>query len=177
MQTFKSFLVENTQHIKIYTPRQLLDKLYKNGDAKKQYLDLPDRLKYFSFSGLVHDNMSLYAKYDTYYFIVEIENKIIGSARLQQNPYDKNMFWLTHLTIDEEYRNQGYASKLANEIFKFVKQNDYVLKGSMYSDIGYEKLKPLFNRLAKQYDIKFIDSEERLHDTRPNNIKIPKFKF
>ena len=92
-----------------------------------------------------------------YYSLIKIGYKVIGLSELEKVPESDNTVWLKFLSIDKDYQGQGYASKLAEEIFIFVKKEGFILEGSSYSDEGYEKLKSTLNRLASKYDVEFID--------------------
>jgi GNAT superfamily N-acetyltransferase len=65
--------------------------------------------------------------------------------------------WIKFLSIDPEFQNRGYASQLAQEVFSFAKRFGVKLETSSYSDDGYEKLKGVFNRLASEHGVQFID--------------------
>ncbi len=92
-----------------------------------------------------------------YYSVVKVGDKIIGLSELEKAPNTKNTIWIKFLSIDKDYQGQGYASKLAEEIFIFAQKGGFILEGSSYSDEGYEKLKSVLNRLANQYSVPFID--------------------
>lgn len=92
-----------------------------------------------------------------YYSLIKVGDKVIGLSELEKAPETENTIWLKFLSIDKDYQGQGYASKLAEEIFIFTKKEGFILEGSSYSDEGYEKLKSVLNRLANKYSVEFID--------------------
>ena len=92
-----------------------------------------------------------------FFSLIKIDDKIIGLSELEKNPYQENSFWIKFLSIDPEYQGKGYASKLAEEVFRFAKQKGFSVETSSYTDEGYKKLKDLFNKLANKYSVKFID--------------------
>jgi GNAT superfamily N-acetyltransferase len=96
---------------------------------------------------------------DKFYPVVKVGDKIVGLSKLQKDPQkSKKNLWIQFLSIDPEEEGKGYASKLARKIFEFAKENEYSLETSSYSsDKGFEKLRPLFERLAKEYGIEFIN--------------------
>ena len=108
----------------------------------------------FGYSAL--EETSIY-KEDFHFPVIKIGDKIIGLSKLQKDPYKDKNYWIQFLSIDPKYQEKGYASKLAEEIFRFAKQEGYSLETSSYTEIGYEKLKDLFNKLAEQYSVNFID--------------------
>lgn len=97
-----------------------------------------------------------------YYSLIKVGDKVIGLSELEKAPKTENTVWIKFLSIDKDYQRQGYASKLAEEIFIFAKKEGFILEGSSYSDEGYEKLKSVLNRLANQYSVEFID-KGKLH--------------
>jgi GNAT superfamily N-acetyltransferase len=92
--------------------------------------------------------------------VVKEGNKIVGLSELEKSPYTDKTFWIQFLSVDPKYQNKGYASRLAEEIFRFAKQEDYSLETSSYTEVGYEKLKDLFNKMAQKYSVNFIDKEK-----------------
>ncbi len=92
--------------------------------------------------------------------IIKVGEKIVGLSKLQKDPFKDKSLWIQFLSIDPQFQGNGYASKLADEIFRFAKREGYSLETSSYTEIGYEKLKSLFNRLAQKYLVSFIDKEK-----------------
>lgn len=107
--------------------------------------------KYFNLRSVI-DDMG-----NRFYSLVKIGEKIIGLSELENDPYKEKNLWIKFLSIDPEYQDKGYASKLAEEIFHFAKQEGFTLEGSSYNDEGYKKLKPLLNRLANELSVSFVD--------------------
>lgn len=95
-----------------------------------------------------------------FYSIIKVGDKIIGLGRLQKVEEREKTFGINFLSIDPEYQGQGYASKLAEEMFLFAKNEGYSVLGSPYSDEGDKKLKPLFLKLADKLGVRFIDYKE-----------------
>ena len=50
--------------------------------------------------------------------------------------------------------------KLAEEVFRFVKEQGYKIQGSQYSEQGKEKLRELFNEMAQKYAFDFTDKRK-----------------
>lgn len=96
---------------------------------------------------------------NVYFFTIKLDEEIIGLAHIRRSPYIENTFWLSYLSIKDKYQGEGYASKLANYIFKWYKEMGLQFETSSYSKKGLPKLKPLFNKLAKKYNVDFIDKE------------------
>ena len=149
--TIREYLNESNSNINIkeYSGRDFL-KFYN------QKIKEINSFKYFNnssdFSGI--DNV--------YFFVLYIDGKIIGLAHIRKSPYIENTYWLSYLSILNGFENMGYASKLSEFIFKWFSENNIQFETSSYSETGFLKLKPLFNKLAKKYDVKFIDKETKI---------------
>lgn len=88
------------------------------------------------------------------------EGLVVGIAELEKNPYEKNIFWIKHISVDPDFQGQGYASRIAREIFSFAHKNNFTLEASSYrSDEGFEKLRPLLNRLSEETGVPFLDKD------------------
>ena len=151
------FLSEITT--KVLSSQELENLIYRGEGTVQDYRFMPDDeggvFRYFLLENVTGN---IFDKDSEYIFPVILEgNKIVGISELQRNPDNPRIFWVKFISIDPEYQGQGYASKLAEEIFRFAKQNGYTLEGSSYNEEGYKKLKPVLNRLAVQYSINFID--------------------
>ncbi len=98
------------------------------------------------------------------YPVVEVENKIVALAELEKSPHqgEENIYWIKFISVDPEYQRQGYASKIAEEIFKYARDKGITLQSSSCTEVGFEKLKDKLNELAKKYSVKFIDADKGL---------------
>lgn len=95
---------------------------------------------------------------DVYFFTISIDEKIIGLAHIRKSPYEKRTYWLSYLSILEDYQNKKYASKLSDYIFKWFAENNLQFETSSYTKKGI-RLKPLFKKLSIKYNVDFIDKE------------------
>lgn len=151
--------IENKENLVITTEtintKDLIDLIYKGNNFPQDNRFLPTEdggvFKYFDISELSQN------KEDKFYPIVKIGDKIIGLSELQKDPFNKKNLWIKFLSIDLKEQNNGYASKLAKEIFEFAKKNNYSLEASSYTEQGFEKMRPVFERLSKEYTIDFIN--------------------
>lgn len=156
----------NNNNIIIYTPDEFYKYISTNGpnggfDPRfKRKNDGGNKVfKYYDYA----DYNSMYVKEHNTKFIGIFENNImVGLVNLYLNKdnADKNIWWLRYLCIDPLYENKGYATQLVDYIFKWFKQNNYTFETSSYTEAGFVKLKPLFNRLALKYDVPFIDKDK-----------------
>lgn len=138
----------------------LIDLIYKGSGSPQDERFLPTEdggvFRYFNLADAIHN------KENKFYSLIKVDDKVIGLCELEKSPFQEKTFWIKFLSIDPEYQNQGYASRLAEEVFRFAKQEDVALETSSYTTKeGYEKLKPLFIRLAKDFSVNFIDKEKR----------------
>lgn len=91
------------------------------------------------------------------FFVIKVNDLIVGMAHIRKSANKENTWFLSHLSMDQLYTNKGYASQLSEYMFKWFKDNGITFETSSYTEEGYVKLKPLFNRLALKYDVNFID--------------------
>lgn len=119
----------------------------------KRFTDLKEGgvFKYFFLRDLINNPK------DRFYVILKVGDEIAGLSELEASPYENNVFWLKFLSIDPKHQGSGNASKLSEEVFRFVKKKGATLKSSIYSEEGLLKLKPLFKKLAEQFEVPFID--------------------
>ncbi len=96
------------------------------------------------------------------YSIIKNDKEITALGELEKNPYSQNTYWIKFLSVDPIYQGNGYASVLAEEIFKFAKNNNISLESSSYTTEGQKKLKAVFKRLAKKFEVNFIDSDKSI---------------
>jgi hypothetical protein len=149
--TIREYLNEQNTDYKInhYTGREFLR--FYNEKIKEI-----NSFKYF-------DNSSDFSGIDNvYFFVLYIDDKMVGLAHIRKSPYIENTYWLSYLSILNNFENMGYASKLSDYIFRWFSENDYQFETSSYSETGFLKLKPLFNKLSKKYDVKFLDKETKI---------------
>ena len=136
---------------------ELRELIYKDQPLPqdRRFLDTKENggvFKYFLIKNIIDRHSS-----KRVYPYVELDGEIVGLAELEQDPnLDKNI-WVKFVSIDPKYQGKGYGSQLMNEIFKYVKEEGYSLQPSRYSDDGLVKLKPLFEKLSKEYGVTIID--------------------
>lgn len=139
----------------------LIEYIYK-GDALPQdnrflQTEKGGVFKYFELSDIQ------YNKNDKFYPVIKIGDKIVGLSELLKDPFDKTNknLWIQFLSIDPKEQGNHYGSKLAKEIFDFARQNNYSLEASRYTEDGYTKMRPVFEKLSKEYnDVKFINKDK-----------------
>jgi len=96
------------------------------------------------------------------YSIVKNKGEIVALGELEKNPYNLKAYWIKFLSVDPKYQGKGYASILAEEIFKFAKEKNIILESSSYTEEGEQKLKALFNKLAEKFSVEFVDSDKNI---------------
>ena len=146
--------MESAPLVKVITDTELTQRIYD-----KKTLSIDKRFLPFSEGGVFKyfetESMSRPEK-EIVYPIVEIAGEIVGLAKLARDPYKENNFWIKFVSVDKNYSNSGYASKLIEKIFQFAKENGYSLEPSVYSKEGLEKLKNVILRFAKETGVKVI---------------------
>jgi GNAT superfamily N-acetyltransferase len=143
------------------TAEELVDLIYKGESLPQDFRFLSEEdggvFHYFDPRDLQEN------KENKFYSVVKADEEITGLGELEKNPFEKDeRFWVKFISVDPKYRGKGYASLLAREMFEFAKAHGFSLEGSAYSDSGYEKLKGVFNKLAGETGVRFIDTERRI---------------
>jgi ribosomal protein S18 acetylase RimI-like enzyme len=149
---------------KVFTSQELIDLVYQGQslpqDNRFLHMNRGGVFKYFNIADLINPlNPSNEKKL---FPIIEQDGKIIGISELEPKPNEPNVAWLKFISVDPAYRGQGFASKLAESVFRYAKENGLSLESSSYSPEGFQKLKALLNRYAQEYDVNFIDTENIL---------------
>lgn len=166
MKSFRAYLRENNGQIKNLSSIEFFHSLYPMGGGFpiKKYKDLQDRIKYFHWDDFNNEMYSAGLKDKIIrYFIYYQDNNIRGILKLQQDiETNSDILYITYLSVDPRYQKLGIASKLSEEAFKWCKENNKTLKPTLYSKIGFEKLKPLWYKLADKYNVNFIHREDML---------------
>lgn len=160
---YRKILESIYNNIITYTPDEFYKYISTNGpdgEFDPRFLRKNDGgakvFKYYQYSDYsgygINEN-------NTIFFGIFENDIMVGLVRIYLNDDNKeqNIWWLTYLCIDPEYSSKGYASKLADYIFKYFKDHNYTFETSSYTEEGFVKLKPLFNKLALKYGVPFID--------------------
>lgn len=128
-----------------------------NGTFDPRFLKKNDEreevFKYFSYSDFQVEPQNVK------FFTIKINDVIIGIAHIRKSKNKENTWFLSYLSIDPKHKNKGYASMLSEYMIKWFKDNNINFETSSYSEEGYIKLKPLFKKLTKKYNVQFIDKE------------------
>lgn len=79
------------------------------------------------------------------------DNEIIAMSALEKSPYsyEKNVYWIKHVSTNPKYQNQGFAKKLIDKMMHFAKDKNVILKPSTYTDNGLKFLKKYIENSAK----------------------------
>ncbi len=163
MDNFKKINIERKEDLSVKAETvdtdTLIDLIYKgqNLPQDNRFLSVEEGgvFKYFDLKH-IQDH-----KNDKFYPIIKSENKIVGLSELLKDPFLKNNLWIQFISVDENEQGKGYASKLAREIFDFAEQNGYSLEASHYTEDGFLKLRPVFEKLANEYsNVSFINKNK-----------------
>ncbi|RJQ29601.1 N-acetyltransferase [Candidatus Parcubacteria bacterium] len=129
-----------------------------NPDKKFLKKENGGEFKYFDLRKLMERKTQ---KRELFYPLVSKEKDIVGICELEKSPYEENTYWISFMSVKDSEQGKGYGSKLAEETFRFAKEKEINIEGSIYSDIGREKLKSKLKELSEKYGVKFIDSDEK----------------
>jgi len=136
--------------------KDFLDLIYDGNSLPQDTRMTSGIFKYLDLSELSANNE------DKFYSFVKSGEIIVGISELQKNPTEKNTFWIKFISVDPQYQNQGFASTLVEEIFRFAKEQGFSVESSSFSSIGYERLNAKLNETALKYEVPFNNQEKLL---------------
>lgn len=153
MKYIKLFENYKKPELHIFDTRAFSDYVYGNSGILKDPT-IVDRIKYFLPElDLPRFKETLYILF----FPLTLGEKVIGLGKLHEDPYNKENYWIQYISIDPKYQSKGYATEIATAMFKWAVENNKSLESSSYNEIGTERIKKVFNRLATEYNVKFKD--------------------
>lgn len=151
--------------IKIYTQEEfgkILQNQYRKGlelDEDSDYISkIENRIRYFRGEDLYNIYKTGKSKSD-YYIVLYDDNYIIGIVKLGSSPYVENRYWISFISVDEQYRSNGYSKILIEEIFKLAKEKNLTIEGSYQTDMGKERIGDYINKVAAKYDVLYVPHE------------------
>ena len=147
-----------TNNFKVYTGNEFYKYISTNGpngEFDPRYMLKNDggnkAFKYYMYDDYKHEPENVY------FLGLMVDDKLVALAHLRKSPYIENTYWLSYLCVDPLYEGKGYASILAENMFQWFKEKNLQFESSSYTEQGFIKLKPLFNKLALKYSVPFID--------------------
>lgn len=135
MKSFSSFLLESEGIVKEIHGSVFHSKYYPKDKT------LYDRIKYLHPSEVDREEHIIY----------EVKGKVVGDLGLQVNPYEKDKYWLKHISVDPKFKNQGIATKLIDAMFKKAEKEKMGIQRSSPSEEGKKYLTDLMNRMKQKY--------------------------
>lgn len=138
-------------NIEKLSSKEFINLIYK-GKGLPQFpnKDLKENIHYFSFSFDCDD----YSK--DVFIVCKEKNKIIGIIKVCVN--DNQIDGIAYCSVHKEYKNKGISKLMSNKLFELY--SNQTLKSSGYTQNGYDYLRPRWIKLAKQYNVNFIDKDE-----------------
>ena len=136
--------------VKFLSAHELEQIIARTQDPRQPNHNVTDRIKYLHFSWNSKEE----------HFVIFDGKKLIADLSIQANPHDKRQIWLMHIAVDPAYQNKGLATKLLEELFRYLKIHDLELVRSTPSDQGKLYIQPVMQRLRAKYP------EVVVHDSR-----------
>ncbi len=93
------------------------------------------------------------------------EGDIVGICKLVKHydDIDENKRYMYFLSVDPKFQGQGYASKLVDNLFKYLRANGLFLEMSSYtSEHSWERLRSLFKRYSKKYGVRLLGNDKKM---------------
>jgi ribosomal protein S18 acetylase RimI-like enzyme len=147
-------------NVRTISAEDLIERIYKGNstpqDERFLPLDQGGVFRYFWISDL----NGIGRTEGKFFSVVEVGEKIVGLAELEQQTDNPQNLWIQFISVDPEFQDQGYASKLMEEVFRFAKENNKSLETSLYSKDGYLKLKPKMKELAEKFGVQLVEINE-----------------
>lgn len=144
----------------ILTADQLKRTIYQGGslpqDNRFLSTDEGGVFKYFFVQDLINPTKS-----EMYYPVVKVDGVIAAMGKLEKDPYKKDNFWLSFVSVDPEYQGKHLATKVCEEVMQFSVQHKNTLELSFFTEVGYLKLSPVIHRLVEKYDVKLIGEDRK----------------
>jgi len=153
MKSFKKEL-ENSQHciVSQYNGAELKSLLENPENIRILYIYDSEYLTYFS-----KDTEKWSAHYNYFVCWKGLEIAAIAKTKPVLNNLDKKILELVYMEVVTKHQNEGIATLLTKDVFKYCNKFNYIFKTCPYTKIGEIKLKPLFNSLAEKMALTFID--------------------
>lgn len=153
--------VESNEHMpvaKVLSADELLDRIYKDERTPQdpRFLSTDDGgvFAYFNIRDIT--GFSFHNKENRFYPLVEIGDTIVALSGLEQDPNNPQNFWISFVSVDPEFQDEGYASMVIQEIMKFAQERGVTLEPSVYSSAGEEKLKSVIAREAERAGVQLV---------------------
>jgi GNAT superfamily N-acetyltransferase len=147
----------------VLTTYNMYDKYVDSDDGEYCFKKLDALCFEFKYLDFKYENdndnyLLLYDK-DT---LVGISKLKLGGKECLMNPTYNN--WIGFVSVSRNHWGKGYSKPLIESIFDYCDKNNInTLLQSMYSDMGWKRIKKQFVKIAKQYpNIDFKDTER--HD-------------
>lgn len=129
-------------NVQFMTAAELEQIISKTSHSPRQpNYDVTKRIKYLHFSWNSKEE----------HFVIFDGKKLIADLSVQVNPYNHKQLWLMHIAVDPAYQNKGLATKLLEELFRYLKLRDLELVRSSPSDQGKLYIQPVMQRLRDKY--------------------------
>jgi len=137
----------------------ILDQVYKGGNLPEDpRFFSPEEggvFKYFEPRNLIDGDFRDRA--NRIFPVIKLDKEIVALSELKKDPLKVNNLWIKFICVDPKYQNNGYATNLIKEIFKFAKENNYSLETSIYSDEGLEKIKKTIDKMESETGVNVIN--------------------
>lgn len=82
--------------------------------------------------------------------VLYLDGRIVGISGLQVNPYNEDELWVQHVSIEEDYRGRGLASRLVEAVYAYALEHKKKVTPSSFTQLG-QRLKHVFERLDAQH--------------------------
>jgi len=146
------------------------DELYNrlvDYDLEDPFLALEDRMENIKYFSETHPRQTSSSDNVEFVFFTEwIDNKLVGLCKLKTGgsycySHPECNDWVSFLSVDKDYQKQGISTKILNELFKYLLDNDYKkILISGYSKNGFQFLRKNILELGCKYSIEIIDEDK-----------------
>jgi hypothetical protein len=123
---------------------------------------LEKRIRFFNYDDYMYSN-------DPLYFVLFGDEKIIGICKIDIFKHEKADYTISYFSIDRKHRNNKLTKLIIETLFIWLKNNNKSLSSSSWTVPGNLKLRPLLNKMSKEFGVNFQDNNRKFDNENNYN--------
>lgn len=154
--------------VKVFNQKQLLNLIYDSGLPKKQYSNLTEDIRFFSYDDLSSCFMTTEFK-NSLRFIVAFDEKVIyGIAKIAIFGNSKECISCSYLSVNINFRNLGISKMIVDTMIEYITNEplylDLLFSMSGFTPSGYKYLRKNIINKCNELGLNFIDNVVKYED-------------